>query len=181
MSLGYCKAGQWSDAALMCLQLYCSCMRRSLSSSAACPGLIPLTCRGAVPRLQVRLDITSEEHLHWLNNLERDIMYVRWSRSLLDLLRPMFPGQLARIGKHLYNAVLLVDPASLNSAQCGGPLLSLIGLCVSCGCVVVFCMAGVDCALFCHLSDCESTEVERSCLEDVIALSLLCVSMESIS
>lgn len=50
--------------------------------------------------------------MHWLNDLEEDSMYRRWSRSLLDLLRPMFPGQLPRIGRNVYNAAFLVDPAT---------------------------------------------------------------------
>ena len=71
--------------------------------------------------MQVRLDITSQEHVHWLNNLETDRMYVRWSHSLMDLLRPMFPGQLARVGRNIYNALFLIDPASVNGAQCVWP------------------------------------------------------------
>lgn len=70
-----------------------------------------------MPCSQVRLDLQSEDHLHWLNNLEGDRMYVRWARSVLDLLRPMFPGQLSRVARNVYNAVLLIDPASVSGAQ----------------------------------------------------------------
>ena len=68
--------------------------------------------------LQVRLDIASEVHVHWLNDLEEGRMYRRWSRDLMDLLRPMFPGQLPRIGRNLFNAVFLVDPASVAGTRC---------------------------------------------------------------
>ena len=65
----------------------------------------------------MRLDITSEEHVHWLNDLETDRMYRRWSRDLMDLLRPMFPGQLPRLGRNIYNAIFIVDPASVAAAE----------------------------------------------------------------
>lgn len=83
---------------------------KALQTATAGPSQRALTAVAC--RAQVRLDITSEDHVHWLNDLEEDSMYRRWSRSLLDLLRPMFPGQLPRIGRNVYNAAFLVDPAT---------------------------------------------------------------------
>ena len=68
--------------------------------------------------MQVRLDILSDQHVHWLNDLESDRMYHRWSNDLMDLLRPMFPGQLSRLARNIFNAVFLVDPASVSATLC---------------------------------------------------------------
>lgn len=41
----------------------------------------------------------------WLNDIERDSTYARWSSSLTELLRPTFPGMLRNIRRNLYNLV----------------------------------------------------------------------------
>lgn len=46
----------------------------------------------------------------WINDLEHDAQYRRWPSSVMDLLRPTFPGMLRNIRKNLFNLVLLVDP-----------------------------------------------------------------------
>lgn len=46
----------------------------------------------------------------WINDLENDVQYKRWPSSLMDLLRPSFPGMLRNVRKNLFNLVLLVDP-----------------------------------------------------------------------
>lgn len=46
----------------------------------------------------------------WINDLENDSQYKRWPNSLMDLLRPSFPGMLRNVRKNLFNLVLLVDP-----------------------------------------------------------------------
>lgn len=46
----------------------------------------------------------------WINDLENDVQYKRWPNSLMDLLRPSFPGMLRNVRKNLFNLVLLVDP-----------------------------------------------------------------------
>lgn len=46
----------------------------------------------------------------WINDLENDSQYKRWPDSLMDLLRPSFPGMLRNVRKNLFNLVLLVDP-----------------------------------------------------------------------
>ncbi|XP_076281321.1 UDP-glucose-glycoprotein glucosyltransferase isoform X2 [Lasioglossum baleicum] len=57
----------------------------------------------------------------WVNDVEQDLTYARWSASLTELLRPTFPGMLRNIRRNLYNLVLIVDPLSAESA----PLISL--------------------------------------------------------
>lgn len=47
----------------------------------------------------------------WVNDLESDSQYKRWSSSVLDLLRPSFPGMMRNIRKNMYNLVLVFNPA----------------------------------------------------------------------
>lgn len=59
--------------------------------------------------------------INWINDLETDSKYRGWGSSLMDLLRPTFPGMLRNIRKNLYNLVLIINPASLEAK----PLLKL--------------------------------------------------------
>lgn len=43
--------------------------------------------------------------IQWINDIEYDSQYHMWSDSLLDLLRPTFPGMLRSIRRNLYNLV----------------------------------------------------------------------------
>lgn len=43
--------------------------------------------------------------INWITDLERDIKYSRWSTSLMELLRPTFPGMIRQIRRNLYNLV----------------------------------------------------------------------------
>lgn len=47
----------------------------------------------------------------WVNDLENDKQYRRWSDSLMELLRPTFPGMLRSIRRNLYHLVVIGDPA----------------------------------------------------------------------
>lgn len=51
----------------------------------------------------------------WINDIETDPQYRRWPSSVMDLLRPAFPGMLRNIRKNIFNLVLVVDP--LNPAS----------------------------------------------------------------
>lgn len=51
----------------------------------------------------------------WINDLEKDAQYRRWPPSVMDLLRPTFPGMLRNVRKNLFNLVLLVDPITPDS------------------------------------------------------------------
>lgn len=41
----------------------------------------------------------------WVNDIEHDKQYRRWSDSLMELLRPTFPGMLRSVRRNLYNLV----------------------------------------------------------------------------
>jgi UDP-glucose:glycoprotein glucosyltransferase len=41
----------------------------------------------------------------WINDIENDFRYKRWSSSLSELLRPTFPGMLRNIRRNFYNLV----------------------------------------------------------------------------
>lgn len=43
--------------------------------------------------------------VQWINDIENDSKYKRWSPTLMDLLKPTFPGMLRSIRRNLYNLV----------------------------------------------------------------------------
>lgn len=43
--------------------------------------------------------------INWLNDIENDAKYSRWSHSLMDLLRPTFPGMMRQVRRNLFNLV----------------------------------------------------------------------------
>ncbi|XP_053954514.1 UDP-glucose:glycoprotein glucosyltransferase [Anastrepha ludens] len=51
----------------------------------------------------------------WINDIETDSQYRRWPSSVMDLLRPAFPGMLRNIRKNIFNLVLVVDPLNPSS------------------------------------------------------------------
>ncbi|XP_055601750.1 UDP-glucose:glycoprotein glucosyltransferase [Uranotaenia lowii] len=85
-------------------------------------GLNKINIRGktAAPLLALDLASTSKEFaidirdsaITWVNDLENDAQYRRWPGSVMDLLRPTFPGMLRNIRKNLFNLVLVIDPIS---------------------------------------------------------------------
>lgn len=85
-------------------------------------GLNRINIRGrtATPLLGLDLASTAKEFaidirdsaITWINDLENDAQYRRWPSSVMDLLRPTFPGMLRNIRKNLFNLVLLIDPSS---------------------------------------------------------------------
>ena len=46
----------------------------------------------------------------WINDLEVDKEYKRWGSSIMDLLRPTFPGMMRSVRKNFFNLVLVLDP-----------------------------------------------------------------------
>lgn len=48
--------------------------------------------------------------INWINDIENDSTYKRWPSSLMELLRPTFPGMLRHIRRNLFNLVVIVDP-----------------------------------------------------------------------
>uniref|UniRef100_A0A8D8UU44 UDP-glucose:glycoprotein glucosyltransferase 1 n=3 Tax=Cacopsylla melanoneura TaxID=428564 RepID=A0A8D8UU44_9HEMI len=67
------------------------------------------------------LDIR-DSAVQWINDIEKDGKYTRWSFSLMDLLRPTFPGMLRNIRRNLYSLVIICNPAHSASI----PLLKLV-------------------------------------------------------
>ncbi|XP_073840354.1 UDP-glucose-glycoprotein glucosyltransferase [Musca autumnalis] len=53
--------------------------------------------------------------ISWINDIEKDMQYRRWPSSVMDLLRPTFPGMLRNIRKNVFNLVLVVDPLKPSS------------------------------------------------------------------
>lgn len=43
--------------------------------------------------------------INWVNDIENDAKYSRWSSNLMDLLRPTFPGMVRQIRRNLFNLV----------------------------------------------------------------------------
>lgn len=52
--------------------------------------------------------------VNWVNDVERDIRYSRWSTSFMELLRPTFPGMLRQVRRNIFNLVLLIDPTDVS-------------------------------------------------------------------
>lgn len=52
--------------------------------------------------------------INWINDIEHNSRYSRWSPSLMELLRPTFPGMLRQIRRNMFNLVLLIDPTDKN-------------------------------------------------------------------
>ncbi|CAF3651747.1 unnamed protein product [Adineta steineri] len=52
----------------------------------------------------------------WLNDLEKDSQYSKWSASYYDLLRNNFFGGLRTIRKNLYNLVVIIDPSQIDTS-----------------------------------------------------------------
>ena len=59
---------------------------------------------------KVQLDLRSHA-VHFLNDLERDKRYKKWSTNLQEYLRPAAPGQIRQIGKNAITAVFFIDPS----------------------------------------------------------------------
>ncbi|KAH8301152.1 hypothetical protein KR018_003806 [Drosophila ironensis] len=53
--------------------------------------------------------------VQWINDIENDVQYKRWPSSVMDLLRPTFPGMLRNIRKNVFNLVLVVDALQPNA------------------------------------------------------------------
>ncbi|KAJ8920947.1 hypothetical protein NQ315_015740 [Exocentrus adspersus] len=48
--------------------------------------------------------------INWFNDIEHDAKYARWSSSLMELLRPTFPGMMRQVRRNLFNLVVIIDP-----------------------------------------------------------------------
>lgn len=66
--------------------------------------LLALDLSGGPDNQNFAMDIR-DSAINWINDIENDSRYSRWSRSLTELLRPTFPGMLRNIRRNLYNLV----------------------------------------------------------------------------
>ncbi|XP_058805620.1 UDP-glucose:glycoprotein glucosyltransferase [Phymastichus coffea] len=89
-------------------------------SSHKMSKLLALDLSNRVNNQDFAIDIR-DSAIIWINDIENDFRYSRWSPSLTELLRPTFPGMLRNIRRNLYNLVLIIDPLSEESA----PLVAL--------------------------------------------------------
>ncbi|PWZ00761.1 hypothetical protein BCV70DRAFT_200024 [Testicularia cyperi] len=68
----------------------------------------------------------------WFNDLENDAETSSWSKSLMDLLRPMWPGQFPRLSVNLFNVVLVLDLSKRDTcrflSETVAPSLGRVGL-----------------------------------------------------
>lgn len=71
-----------------------------------------------------RLRLGQSSAVAWLNDLEKDPAYRRWSPSLGILLRPAYPGRLPQLRRNLFNAVVLFGPGGV--ARMGKPLQTVL-------------------------------------------------------
>ena len=113
-----------------------ACMRHLAQQRGMAPtptrDAFALPCQMAdVDASDMRIDLASDGHITWANNLETGRMYWQWPDSVMDLLRPTYPGQLAKIQRNLFNLIALLDPGTLPGLRCalrpparvtGGPL-----------------------------------------------------------
>lgn len=66
------------------------------------------------PSRQYAVDIRDSAVL-FVNDIEKDPQYKRWSPNIQDLLRPSYPGALRSIRRNMYNLVLVVDPLDIEA------------------------------------------------------------------
>ncbi|XP_069826781.1 UDP-glucose:glycoprotein glucosyltransferase 2 [Dendropsophus ebraccatus] len=62
------------------------------------------------------LDIRSSA-INWINDIETDHKYSKWSSNLQELLRPVFPGAIRPIRRNFFNLVLFLNPAQEYAAD----------------------------------------------------------------
>jgi len=65
---------------------------------------LDFTGSGSSSNSEYAIDIR-DSAVMWVNDIEHDKQYRRWSDSLMELLRPTFPGMLRSIRRNLYNLV----------------------------------------------------------------------------
>ncbi|KAJ3654931.1 hypothetical protein Zmor_014082 [Zophobas morio] len=55
--------------------------------------------------------------INWINDVENDSKYSRWSSSVMELLRPTFPGMIRQVKKNLFNLIIIIDPTEPKSRE----------------------------------------------------------------
>ena len=73
-----------------------------------------------------KLDIKDDEHVLWLNDIEKDDMYKQWPRSLQALLQRGWPGQLRYVRRNLWTAIYMIDPSSMGDLEFISDALNMV-------------------------------------------------------
>jgi UDP-glucose:glycoprotein glucosyltransferase len=83
-------------------------------------GLSQIGIKGEASEALLALDFSSQakefaidirdSSVIWVNDMESDKEYKRWGSSVLDMLRPTFPGMMRSVRKNFFNLVLIFDP-----------------------------------------------------------------------
>jgi UDP-glucose:glycoprotein glucosyltransferase len=60
-----------------------------------------------------KLDVLSDDNVHWVNDIEKDDMYSSWPRSLDALLQRGWPGQMRHVRRNLFTLIYMIDPDSM--------------------------------------------------------------------
>lgn len=90
------------------------------SESSVLDGLNRIGLRGSASGPLLALDFASQAKefaidirdtsVIWINDLEVDKEYKRWGGSVMDMLRPTFPGMMRSVRKNFFNLVMVFDP-----------------------------------------------------------------------
>lgn len=86
------------------------------SESRVLDDLYKLGFRGKASEPLLALDLSTssskdfaidirDSAIIWVNDIENDAQYRRWPSSVLDLLRPTFPGMMRNVRKNIFNLV----------------------------------------------------------------------------
>ncbi|CAD7699991.1 unnamed protein product [Ostreobium quekettii] len=67
----------------------------------------------------LRFNVLPQEHVVFLNDLEKDSIYSSFPKSLTSLLNAFYPGDLLPIGRNLQTAMFIVDPTTVAGAALG--------------------------------------------------------------
>lgn len=68
-------------------------------------------------RFDWRDEIEEGKVIIWLNNMEKDKRYEKFSKSLMTLLQPTMPGQLPHIRRDMFNLIVPVDFTKIEDLQ----------------------------------------------------------------
>uniref|UniRef100_A0A336KG93 CSON010503 protein n=1 Tax=Culicoides sonorensis TaxID=179676 RepID=A0A336KG93_CULSO len=95
------------------------------SESRVLDGLHQLRFSGKSSEPLLALDLSTTSHefaidirdsaIIWINDIENDAQYKRWPSSVLDLLRPTFPGMMRNVRKNIFHLVVILDPLKSES------------------------------------------------------------------
>lgn len=68
-------------------------------------------------RFDWRLDSEDDRVVMWLNDIERDVQFAHWSRSLNLLLQRSYPGQLPELRRNVHHIILPIDFARADDLE----------------------------------------------------------------